>query len=164
MHPEGNRLIVKVPLPEDLSVPFQQLGSGRWRNKDNLVMNDPLGSIYKSVGGDEPYYHLVDEFYKGVETDPVLRPLYPKDLTESKRNLTLFLIQRTGGPGTYSAERGHPRMRARHLPFPIGVIERNAWMVHMTAALDNVPEFASFWQALHDFFSEFATFMINKDD
>lgn len=127
-------------------------------------MQDPLALVYKQIGGDEPYYRLVEEFYKGVESDPVLRPLYPADLTESKRHLALFLIQRTGGPGTYSQERGHPRMRMRHMPFAIGIVERNAWLVNMEAALQKVAEFAPVRQDLSAFFSSFATFLINKSD
>ncbi|HEY9715119.1 MAG TPA: globin [Chroococcales cyanobacterium] len=125
-------------------------------------MIDPLNHIFTAVGGSAPYYELVEKFYQGVESDPVLRPLYPDDLSDAKRNLALFLIQRTGGPTTYSDERGHPRMRARHMPFPIGQKERNAWMQHMTKALDEVSQFASSKQSLHAFFDEFATFMINK--
>src|SRR5215467_14121350 len=105
-------------------------------------MQEPL-MIYGSVGGDEPYLRPVDNFYAGVEADPLLRPLYPCDLTDSKKHLALFLIQRTGGHMTYSMERGHPRMRARHMPFAIGWKERDAWIVHMTKALDSVPEFAA---------------------
>ncbi len=123
-------------------------------------MQQPL-LIYEDIGGDEPYFRLVDEFYKGVENDPKLRPLYPADLTEPKKHLALFLIQRTGGPMTYSMERGHPRMRQRHMPFRIGTTERDAWMKHMTHALSVVPEFAPFVEALTLFFGEFATFLIN---
>jgi hemoglobin len=105
---------------------------------------------------------LVEVFYQGVENDQVLRPLYPKDLAEPKRNLALFLIQRTGGPNTYSQERGHPRMRGRHMPFKIGLIERNAWLHVMNAALDSVPEFGPHKQVLSEFFEGFATFLINQ--
>ncbi len=119
-------------------------------------------AIYDNIGSDEPYYRLVEEFYRGVEQDPVLRPLYPADLTASKRHLALFLIQRTGGHMTYSMERGHPRMRARHMPFAIGVEERNAWMRHMSHALALVPEFEPYSEALSNFFGEFATFLINQ--
>ena len=59
----------------------------------------------------------------------------PADLEPGKRGLALFLAQYWGGPATYSAERGHPRLRARHLPFPIDTPERDAWVLHMTAAL-----------------------------
>jgi hemoglobin len=125
-------------------------------------MQDPLGKIYKDIGRDEPYHQLVEEFYNGVERDPVLRPLYPQDLTESKRHLSLFLIQRTGGHGTYSQERGHPRMRGRHMPFKIGVAERDAWLVNMNDALYKVEEFAAHRAVLNEFFIEFATFLINQ--
>lgn len=88
--------------------------------------------------------------------------MYPDDLSDAKRHLALFLIQRTGGATTYSNERGHPRMRARHLPFRIGMAERDAWMHNMTEALNSVPEFAPHKEAMMTFFSDFATFMINQ--
>lgn len=125
---------------------------------------DPVGEIYRTIGADEPYYSLVEEFYKGVETDVVLRRWYPDDLTDAKKHLALFLIQRTGGHQTYSATRGHPRMRGRHMPFKIGFIERNAWLHHMNAALDSVAEFESSKHVLKDFFESFATFLINQPD
>jgi len=123
---------------------------------------DPIVIIYKSIGADAPFYKLVDEFYAGVENDTVLRPLYPEDLTESKVHLAKFLIQRSGGATTYSDERGHPRMRQRHMPFKIGVPERDAWLNNMFAAIDKVPEFAPHRQALRDYFADFATFLINS--
>jgi hemoglobin len=104
----------------------------------------------------------VDEFYSGVAQDELLRPMYPEDLSEPKRNLALFLIQRCGGTPTYSMERGHPRMRARHAPFKIGMFERNAWMHHMDAALAAVPEFAAVRDVMHQFFDGFSLFMINQ--
>jgi hemoglobin len=127
-----------------------------------MQISDPLSIIHKSVGGDEPFYKLVDAFYKGVENDLILRPLYPEDLAPGKKHLAQFLIQRTGGATTYSDERGHPRMRARHMPFKIGQNERNAWVKHMNAALDSVPEFDKHKEALREFFDSFATFMINQ--
>ena len=123
---------------------------------------DPVGDIYKAIGADEPYYALVEEFYKGVESDQVLRRWYPEDLTESRQRLALFLIQRTGGHQTYNKLRGHPRMRARHMPFKIGFIERNAWLHHMGNALNAVPEFQVHKDALNEFFQGFATFLINQ--
>jgi hemoglobin len=92
----------------------------------------------------------------------VLRPLYPSDLAESKRHLALFLMQYFGGPSTYSKERGHPRLRMRHLPFAIGQAERDAWMRHMTAAVDaeRLPEGVR--EVLVDYFERAATFMINR--
>lgn len=126
------------------------------------MSSDPLTPIYTSVGSDAPYYDLVEKFYAGVETDAVLRPLYPEDLTEAKRHLALFLIQRTGGETTYSQERGHPRMRARHMPFRIGMAERDAWMKHMSNAVRQTPEFGAHQDALLQFFDDFSLFLINQ--
>jgi hemoglobin len=101
----------------------------------------PLGrqvNVHDAVGGGGFFVELVDRFYEGVAEDPVLRPLYPDDLVPSRRHLALFLQQYWGGPGTYSEERGHPRLRMRHAPFTVGERERDAWLRHMLAALDAV--------------------------
>lgn len=128
------------------------------------LMADPVALIYSQVNGAEPFHSLVDEFYSNVEKDPVLRQLYPEDLSEPKRKLALFLIQRMGGPQTYSQERGHPRMRQRHMPFKISLVERDAWLSAMFLALDKVQEFANHKDVLHQYFAEFATFLMNSDD
>ena len=96
-------------------------------------------SFYDQVGGEPTFRRLVDAFYAGVADDPVLRPLYPEpDLSGAAERLRLFLIQYWGGPGTYSERRGHPRLRMRHAPFRVGLRERDAWLRHMRAALDEV--------------------------
>jgi hemoglobin len=93
-------------------------------------------TLYDLVGGEPWFEGLVDRFYTGVESDPVLRPLYPDDdLTAARAHLTGFLVQYWGGPGTYSEQRGHPRLRMRHGPFAIGPAERDAWYAHMAAAV-----------------------------
>jgi hemoglobin len=94
-----------------------------------------VDTLYDRVGGEPFFVDLVDRFYLGVAGDPLLRPLYPDDLAESSRHLALFLMQYWGGPGTYGAERGHPRLRLRHVPFVIGPAERDAWLRHMLGAL-----------------------------
>lgn len=79
---------------------------------------------------------LVGRFYDAVPADPTLGPLYPAaDLPGARRRLTLFLAQYWGGPRTYDAERGHPRLRMRHAPFPIGPAERDAWLRLMREAI-----------------------------
>jgi hemoglobin len=94
--------------------------------------------MFDAVGGTAFFVDLVDRFYVGVVADPLLRPLYPDDLTEARSHLVLFLQQYWGGPGTYSEQRGHPRLRQRHAPFVIGEPERDAWLRHMAGALDQV--------------------------
>ena len=91
--------------------------------------------MYERVGGTSFFMDLVERFYEGVAGDPVLRPLYPDDLAGPKEHLALFLVQYWGGPTTYSDQRGHPRLRRRHVPFVIGALERDAWLRHMTAAV-----------------------------
>ncbi len=93
-------------------------------------------SLYTRAGGMAFFERLVARFYAGVETDPILRPLYPEaDLAGATQRLTLFLAQYWGGPTTYDQERGHPRLRMRHAPFMIGPVERDRWLVHMRVAI-----------------------------
>ncbi|WP_214109672.1 globin [Acrocarpospora catenulata] len=96
-------------------------------------------SFYDLIGGEEAFKRLVHRFYEGVAEDTLLRPLYPEeDLTGAEERLRLFLIQYWGGPGTYSQQRGHPRLRMRHAPFVIGTAERDAWLRHMRDAVDSL--------------------------
>ncbi len=94
-------------------------------------------SLYDEVGPSF-FDSLVDAFYEVVARDDLLRPMYPEDLTDAKRNLALFLVQYWGGPATYSRERGHPRLRMRHVPFTITPAARDAWIAAMDIALDSV--------------------------
>jgi hemoglobin len=95
-------------------------------------------SLFEQVGGERFFVQLVDAFYDAVELDQTLRPMYPEDLTEPRRHLTLFLEQYWGGPRTYQEERGHPRLRLRHVPFRITKTARDAWLAAMRGALDSV--------------------------
>ncbi|MCX4389934.1 globin [Micromonospora peucetia] len=119
-------------------------------------------TLFEAVGGEPTFRKLVDEFYAGVATDPLLRPMYPEeDLGPAADRMTLFLMQYWGGPNTYSAQRGHPRLRMRHAPFRIGAAERDAWLLHMRRAVDRLdlpPEIAT---ALWDYLERSAYFMVN---
>ena len=126
-------------------------------------MDDETTKIYDAVGGDRPFYALVEAFYRSVEADPILRPLYPDDLTHAKEHLALFLIQRFGGHTAYGEQRGHPRLRMRHVPFRIGPAERDAWLRCMAAAVKETPAFAPFREALTRYFTESANFLVNTD-
>ena len=99
-------------------------------------MTTPQLPLYDRVGGEAFFVELVDRFYDGVAADPLLRPMYPSDLSDSRRHLALFLMQYWGGPTTYGDERGHPRLRRRHAPHAIDADARDAWLRHMRAALD----------------------------
>jgi hemoglobin len=96
-------------------------------------------SFYDAVGGEETFRRLTHLFYQRVAADPVLRAVYPsKDLGPAEEHLRLFLIQYWGGPTTYNELRGYPRLRMRHRHFHIGEAERDAWLGHMRAALDEI--------------------------
>ena len=95
-------------------------------------------SLFDQVGGEAFFVRLVNAFYEAVETDETLRPMYPDDLTDARRHLTLFLVQYWGGPRTYQEERGHPRLRMRHAPFRVTKSARDAWLAAMGAALESV--------------------------
>jgi hemoglobin len=92
-------------------------------------------TIAALAGGPDAFARLVDAFYVRVEADPVLRPMYPEDLGPGKRRLALFLAQYFGAADVYSAERGHPRLRMRHAPFPIDPDAASRWATHMLDAV-----------------------------
>jgi len=122
-------------------------------------------SFYAAIGGHETFVALVDEFYRGVADDPVLRPMYPEqDLGPAAERLTLFLEQYWGGPTTYSDERGHPRLRMRHAPFKVNPDARDRWLRHMRAAVDSL-DLAPMHQAeLWDYLERAAHSMLNTFD
>jgi hemoglobin len=125
-------------------------------------MNQEETTVYELAGGQEAFFRLVERFYEGVATDPTLRPLYPEDLSQSIHYTALFLIQFCGGPATYSAEKGHPRLRMRHLPFAIGPKERDAWVLHMRNAVESEIENPAVRDYLNQYFERTATFLMNK--
>jgi hemoglobin len=129
------------------------------------MSGDTEATIHDLLGGEAFFTELVERFYRGVATDPLLRPLYPDDLTPSKRHLALFLVQYWGGPGTYNDERGHPRLRMRHAPFVITGAERDAWLRHMRSALDSMlterPVTPTVEAQVRDYFDKAADFLVN---
>ena len=100
----------------------------------------PDDTLFDRVGGQAFFDDLVTAFYDGVEGDVILRPMYVSDMRDARRHLSLFLAQYWGGPATYGEERGHPRLRMRHAPFPITRDARDAWLTHMDAALARVAD------------------------
>jgi hemoglobin len=121
-------------------------------------------SFFEAVGGEPTFRRLVGAFYAGVAQDQLLRPMYPEDdLGPAADRLTLFLMQYWGGPNTYSATRGHPRLRIRHAPFQVSPAARDAWLIHMKGAVDSLhlpePHHSALWQYLE----RAAYFMVNSD-
>jgi hemoglobin len=137
-------------------------------NQIPLAQHVPSASeaatVYEDAGGDAAFRKLVDLFYAKIETDPLLRPMFPADLGPGKEHQFLFLTQFFGGPARYSERRGHPRLRARHLPFPIGTREAETWLGHMLTAIDEagIPEPAR--SKMRNYFDYAAHFLINRAD
>ncbi len=122
-------------------------------------------SVYDVVGGEAFFVEFVDTFYDHVESDPVLRVMYPADLSESRRTTAGFLAQYWGGPPHYSEERGHPRLRMRHAHLRIGQRERDHWLAHMldavTTTAQRVAAPPEVDRAMASYFEHASTAMIN---
>ena len=118
-------------------------------------------TVFEVVGRQPFFDALVERFSARVEADPALRRVYPEDIAAGMRSLALFLGQYWGGPPIYSEEKGHPRLRMRHAPFPIGAAERDAWLAAMLAALDesDAPQVAR--EMMRDYFVNASTAMTN---
>lgn len=117
---------------------------------------------YARFGGSPFFTRLVASFYGRVQTDPVLRSMYPgADLAPAEERLRLFLEQYWGGPGTYSEQRGHPRLRMRHAPFVVDDEARRHWLGHMRAALDEEALAPDLDALLWDYFEAAAGAMVN---
>jgi hemoglobin len=137
-------------------------------------------SMYEIAGGKETFQQLAAAFYRRVETDALLRPMYPDNLWGHKRSqnasgtqsagqglcspvdaLAAFLAQFFGGPPEYSDARGHPRLKMRHVRFHIGQAERDAWLTHMCAAIEEVGIEEPVASVMRQYFDRASTFLIN---
>lgn len=101
-------------------------------------MSDSIDDMYHRIG-EEKLRQVIANFYRRVPSDPVLGPMYPPDdMAGAERRLYGFIAQRLGGPTTYSEERGHPRLRMRHMPFAIDETARDHWILLMDQAMKEV--------------------------
>lgn len=122
-------------------------------------------TIYEQIGGEEIVRKLVNRFYDLMDTQPgaaEIRALHPENLDRSREKLFMFLVGWMGGPPLYIERYGHPRLRARHLPFPIGEQERDQWLQCMNGALAEVVTDQLLRQQLALSFTQIADFMRNK--
>jgi len=128
-----------------------------------VTTNGDAITLYDAVGGEPTFEKIVEVFYARVEADPVLRPMFPADLTAGKRWQQLFLMQYFGGPMRYIEERGHPRLRVRHNPFVIDQTARDHWLAHMLAAVDAAGVQEPMRATMRQYFEFASTAMINVD-
>jgi hemoglobin len=123
---------------------------------------NPFQSIYDTIGEDQ-IHKLVGYFYTEVAENPPLRKLYPEDLEPAERRLFLFLVQVFGGPQTYSEERGHPRLKMRHMDWEIDPRMRDHWLNAMLTALDKLNPDQNAKELMMEYFIRVANHMINHE-
>jgi hemoglobin len=122
---------------------------------------------FQRIGGMPAVARLVDSFYRRMDTLPVaagIRAMHRADLTGTKEVLTRYLGEWLGGPPLYSQQRGHPRLRRRHLGFQIGSAERDAWMLCMRGAVEEVVTDAKLREELLAAFWRLADWVRNDSD
>jgi hemoglobin len=130
-------------------------------------MNDTAdaASIFERIGGAATIDRLVDSFYGRMDTLPqarTIRAMHAADLTSIRQVLKNYLTEWTGGPRLYSVEKGHPRLRQRHMGFPIGDAERDAWMLCMRGALEETVSDADARRDLDAALGRLADWMRNR--
>jgi hemoglobin len=118
--------------------------------------------VYGAIG-EAGFARLAAAFYAQVPDDEILGPMYPDgDLSEPEERLRDFLVGRFGGPARYAERRGHPRLRARHVPFPINQAACDRWVTLMERALDQAALAPEADARLRAFFRDTANFLINR--
>ena len=128
-------------------------------------MTGSEASLYEMLGGEAGLRALVDRFYDLMDSSPEaegIRAFHAKSLKRSREKLFMFLSGWSGGPQLYVETFGHPRLRMRHMPFPIGSVERDQWLWCMNKALDESgldPRVADYLKVR---FAEVADFMRNQ--
>ena len=120
-------------------------------------------TLYEAIGGEATLRKLVDAFYNRVVLNPVIGPFFPEDIDEVKRKQYLFLTQFTGGPGLFTAEFGHPMMRARHMRFPITPEAADNWLACMRTAMDDIGLQGPAREAFFERLTQTAHFMVNTN-
>jgi hemoglobin len=126
----------------------------------------PEKAPYDMIGGEPAVRRLIDRFYDLMDLTPeyyVIRKLHPQDLSGSREKLFMFLSGWLGGPPLYMQKHGHPMLRARHLPFAIGIAERDAWLACMKQAMEECELEAELRKWLLQSLSGTADWMRNRE-
>lgn len=123
---------------------------------------DELSTLCAQVG-ETKLRDMVAAFYRRVREDDLIGKMYPPDdWAGAEKRLADFIVYRFGGPQTYIEERGHPRLRGRHMPFPIGEAERDRWMKLMNEAMSEVIVPEAEGEIIKAFFAQVADMMRNR--
>ncbi|MET4044720.1 group II truncated hemoglobin [Bradyrhizobium sp. RT6a] len=130
-----------------------------------MADSDVALSMFERIGGSATINRLVDRFYERMDTLPeakIIRAMHADDLGLIRDVLKRYLTEWTGGPKLYSVEKGHPRLRQRHIGFAIGDAERDAWMLCMRGALEETVVGTAARQDLERALTRLADWMRNR--
>ena len=126
-----------------------------------------LKTHYERIGGEKAVRSLCQTFYQIMSDTPqtqLIRAMHPANIQSSEDKLYLFLSGWLGGPPLYTDKYGHPRLRGRHMPFPIGIEERDQWLYCMAQALKTLDLDDFLAEQLMSSFVQTADFMRNKPE
>lgn len=131
-------------------------------------VSDPAGesayadTFYGQIGGHATFEKMIHVFYEGIAADPLLRAMYAEeDLGPAERRMLMFMEQYWGGPRTYLEERGHPRLRMRHVPFAVTPEARDRWLAAMRKGVDAVELSPLHEATLWDYLERAAASLVN---
>jgi hemoglobin len=134
-------------------------------DEDDTQAQAQRAAAFEALGGEPMVEALVERFYDLMELDPAytaLRAVHGPDLTQARQKLTWFLCGWLGGPQHYTERFGHPRLRMRHMPYTIGILERDQWLACMDQAMGEVGMAESVRLRLRDSFFQTADWMRNR--
>ncbi|MFQ4149127.1 globin [Arthrobacter sp. LAPM80] len=130
----GEPLARMLPIPTTMGHPLPSTSAPAPASAETDDFSD---TFYGQVGGHETFAKIIHVFYQGVAADPLLRAMYPEeDLAPAEHRMLMFIEQYWGGPRTYLEERGHPRLRMRHVPFAVTPEARDHWLAAMRKGVD----------------------------
>lgn len=154
----GEPLATLLPIPTTLGKP---LPSTSGPTQDEAA--DYADTFYAQVGGHETFKKMIHVFYQGIAADPVLRAMYAEeDLGPAEHRMLMFIEQYWGGPRTYLEERGHPRLRMRHVPFAVTPEARDRWLAAMRKGVDAVELSPLHEATLWDYMERAAASLVNS--
>ena len=146
-------------------MPALQAGLYFWVRAMQIEEKPPYDTPFEWIGGEAPVRRLVDRFYDLMDLEPgyaELRASHGSTLEDARQKLFWFLCGWLGGPDHYVERFGHPRLRMRHMPFPIGILERDQWVACMDQAMQETEVPEALRVRLQSSFMQTADWMRNK--
>ena len=134
-------------------------------DEDDAQAQAQRAAAFEALGGEPQVEALAERFYDLMELDPAytaLRAVHGPDLAQARQKLTWFLCGWLGGPQHYTERFGHPRLRMRHMPYTIGILERDQWLACMDQAMAEVGMAEAVRLRLRDSFFQTADSMRNR--